>query len=159
MALTNTRFIVFHLWVFTAFERIISLDRTGQLSARLVMSTAWRPLQIGSLRAGLSQSCVDDVCAAVAAKVQWWFNSVDFDFPTGGWELAMAFSWRHTCTRASTLPPMSWLRQLLAPEPKETNTPCACRSCAGEIQCCGHELTGQRMSPNGFHFTRRCASI
>ena len=27
VALTNTRFIVFHLWVFTAFERIISLDR------------------------------------------------------------------------------------------------------------------------------------
>ena len=154
---------MFHLWVFTAFERIISLDRD-----RAVVNAARRSRHVHRMaatsnwefaRRTFSQSCVDDVCAAVAAKVQWWFNSVDFDFPTGGWELAMAFSWRHTCTRASTLPPMSWLRQLLAPEPKETNTPRACRSCAGEIQCCGHELTGQRMSPNGFHFTRRCASI
>ena len=126
------------------------------MSTRLVevvMSTAWRPLQIGSLRAGLSQSCVDDVCAAVAAKVQWWFNSVDFDFPTGGWELAMAFSWMHTCTRASTLPPMSWLKHLRTPAIMETNTARAYRSCAVGVQCCEHGLTGQRMAPNGFHFS------
>ena len=69
--------------------------RAGATAAPPVHSM--EAIQIGTLRAGVSQSCVDGVGAAVGAKVQWWFNTVDLIFQ----RVDGHSQWRSAgCTRA-----------------------------------------------------------